>query len=68
MVLRMQEAFAVIRSKSREAAVKSAEHNDQGYTPAGFRVSDNFFLFLNGRYFRETWVESSGKGSRVSTG
>jgi len=44
MVLRMQEAFAVVRSKLREAAVKSGAYYDKDSTPVRFRVGDNCYL------------------------
>ena len=44
MVLRMQEAFAVVRSKLREAAVKSAAYYDKDSTPVRFRVGDKCYL------------------------
>ena len=44
MVLRMQEAFAVVRSKLREAAVKSAAYYDKDSTPVRIRVGDKCYL------------------------
>jgi len=40
MVLRMQEAFAVVRSKLREAAATSAAYYDRDSTLVRFRVGD----------------------------
>jgi len=40
----MQEAFAVVRSKLREAAVKSAAYYDKDSTPVRFRVGDTCYL------------------------